>query len=170
VGGLVNFSVINLGCKVNRAESDSIAAGLLEKGHNMVPSSQADVIIVNTCTVTGDAEKKTRKAVRRALRENDHAQVLVTGCAVAIDSNFYENLDARIRVVNKAELTSQSSALRIGDQFPLRVSVKVQDGCNHACTYCIVHVARGKAWSRPIDEILNEVKALEQAGIQEIVL
>lgn len=166
----MKFHVINLGCKVNKAESDTIAANLIAQGHLLVTLTDAETIIVNTCTVTGDAEKKTRKAVRRALRENTTARLLVTGCAVAIDPAFYQQLDPRIRVVEKAVFDSSESALRVGEEFPLRVSLKVQDGCDHACTYCIVHIARGKAWSRPIDEIVTEARNLEEAGIREIML
>lgn len=166
----MRFHVLNLGCKVNKAESDTIAANLIAQGHLLATLEDAETIIVNTCTVTGDAEKKTRKAVRRALRENATARLLITGCAAAIDPMFYQQLDQRIRVVEKAVFDSSESALRIGEDFPLRVSLKVQDGCDHACTYCIVHIARGKAWSRPIDEIVAEARGLEDAGIREIML
>ena len=91
----MNFAVVNLGCKVNRVESDDAAARLALRGVE-TPEASADLIVVNTCTVTGEAEKKTRKAVRRALRANDHARVLVTGCAAAIDAAFYEALDERV--------------------------------------------------------------------------
>lgn len=166
----MRFHIVNLGCKVNKAESDTIAANLIAEGHEPVQINKADAIIVNTCTVTGDAEKKTRKAVRRALRENQNAQLYITGCAAAIDPEFYRALDPRIQIVSKGSLSFSEQALRVGENFPLRVSVKVQDGCDHACTYCIVHVARGKAWSRPEREIIDEVRALEAAGIREIVL
>lgn len=166
----MRFHVLNLGCKVNKAESDTIAANLIAQGHLLATLEDAETIIVNTCTVTGDAEKKTRKAVRRALRENTTARLLITGCAAAIDPMFYQQLDQRIRVVEKAVFDSSESALRVGEDFPLRVSLKVQDGCDHACAYCIVHIARGKAWSRPIDEIVAEARGLEDAGIREIML
>ena len=99
----MNFAVVNLGCKVNRVESDDVAAHLAARGAE-TPEADADLIVVNTCTVTGEAEKKTRKAVRRALRANDRARVVVTGCAAAIDRAFYENLDERVTVLGKAEL------------------------------------------------------------------
>lgn len=166
----MDFHVINLGCKVNKAESDTITAHLLEQGQNLVTLPEADAIYINTCTVTGDAEKKTRKAVRRALRENPSATLYVTGCAAVIDPDFYALLDPRVQVVDKATLLPSEGALRVGENFPQRVSVKVQDGCNHACTYCIVHVARGRAWSRPLNNILSEVRALEAAGIREVML
>ena len=166
----MRFHVVNLGCKVNKAESDSMSAHLLATGNELVGLNEADVIIINTCTVTGDAEKKTRKAVRRALRENTYARVMVTGCAAAISPDFYRALDSRVEIIEKADFLSADPACRTGLAFPARVSVKVQDGCDHACTYCIVHVARGKAFSRPLDEIVAEVKALERAGIREVML
>lgn len=166
----MRFHVVNLGCKVNKAESDSMSAHLLATGNELVSLDEADAIIINTCTVTGDAEKKTRKAVRHALRENTHARVMVTGCAAAISPDFYRALDSRVEIIEKAAFLSTDPACRTGLAFPVRVSVKVQDGCDHACTYCIVHVARGKAFSRPLDEIVAEVKALERAGIREVML
>ena len=74
----MRFSIVNLGCKVNRVESDAVAAQLLERGAEACEPAAADLIVVNTCTVTGEAEKKTRKAVRQALRANDTARVIVT--------------------------------------------------------------------------------------------
>ena len=177
------FHVVNLGCKVNRVESDDFAAALLARGGEAVDAARADLIVVNTCTVTGEAEKKTRKAVRGALRANDHARVIVTGCAAAISPEVFEGMDPRVQVVPKGSmmglLAPEGSSfephgaaplLRVGDEFPTRVGIKVQDGCDNACTYCIVHVARGRAWSRPADEIVSEAVRLAQAGVREIVL
>ena len=174
----MNFAVVNLGCKVNRVESDDAAARLAARGTETA-EADADLIVVNTCTVTGEAEKKTRKAVRRALRANDRARVLVTGCAAAVDAAFYEALDPRVRVVGKARLAEEIEAwcdsegvsaapplLPVGPGFRTRVGVKVQDGCDNACTYCIVHVARGRATSRPADEVVAEA---EIQGCQLIV-
>ncbi len=211
----MNFCVVNLGCKVNRVESDAFAAALLARGGVAVDETQAELIVVNTCTVTGEAEKKTRKAVRRALRSNERAIVAVTGCAVAIDAGFYENMDERVRALAKNELlqlieqngwgeagipcagssvaeesadqraatidpkvdaefsakpSAASAPIRVGEGFRTRVGVKVQDGCDNACTYCIVHVARGRATTRPVDEVLAETVAQVQAGAREIVL
>lgn len=215
----LTFHVVNLGCKVNRVESDDFAARLIARGGVEASLDAADFVIVNTCTVTGEAEKKTRKAVRHALRENGHARVVVTGCAAAIDPATYEAMSERVRIVPKGSMVAyladdafvadlayctscdggirnaaaQSGAdqtaktpevltdlsdevlvgaasLRVGEGFPTRVGVKVQDGCNNACTYCIVHVARGRAWSRPADEIEAEVRTLAAAGAKEIVL
>ena len=178
----MNFAVVNLGCKVNRVESDDAAARLAARGTETA-GADADLIVVNTCTVTGEAEKKTRKAVRRALRANDRARVLVTGCAAAVDAAFYEALDPRVRVVGKARLAEEIEAwcdsegvstapplLPVGPGFRTRVGVKVQDGCDNACTYCIVHVARGRATSRAADDVVRECAEYARAGAGEIVL
>lgn len=186
----MRFCVVNLGCKVNRVESDSFAAALMAAGGVQVGEEDADVIVVNTCTVTGEAEKKTRKAVRRALRVNEAADVVVTGCAVAIDADAYRALDPRVRALGKVELAQAIEAgewgapapheaaaragaaapLPVGEGFRSRVGVKVQDGCDNACTFCIVHTARGRAASRPADEVAAECTALARAGVREIVL
>ena len=172
----MDFSIVNLGCKVNRVESDDVAALLIAKGSKPVALADAQLIVINTCTVTGEAEKKTRKAVRHALRSNDSATVVVTGCAVAIDPTAYEEMSPRVRIVPKGDLMKAVSAagspdsLRLGGSFPTRVGIKVQDGCNNACTYCIVHVARGKAWSRPSSEVIEEALAYGAAGVKEMVL
>ena len=181
----MKFHVVNLGCKVNRVESDDFAATLLSQGAQAVDAAAADLMIVNTCTVTGEAEKKTRKAVRQALRSNDRARVLVTGCAAAIDPETYTAMDERVQVVPKlavhAMLANDAGFeshghdrwgagvehVHVGEEFPTRVGVKVQDGCNNACTYCIVHVARGRAWSRPAEEIVEEVRRTAEAGARE---
>ena len=177
----MNFSIVNLGCKVNRVESDAFAAGLLARGC-VETDGAADVVVVNTCTVTGEAEKKTRKAVRRALRDNPAAQVVVTGCAAAIDADTYLSMDpARVHLAGKLEvdqlldrlvgpLGHGAQVLAVGEGFHTRVGVKVQDGCNNACTYCIVHVARGRATSRNADDVRAECIALARAGVREIVL
>lgn len=195
------FAVVNLGCKVNRVESDGFQASLAARGFAMAPAAQADVVIVNTCTVTGEAEKKTRKAVRRALRASEDATVVVTGCAAVIDPAEFLDMSSRVvvepdksKVVDAAldaiapderthvgcperlnaphvgGASGAATALRVGDAFPTRVGVKVQDGCNNACSYCIVHVARGRAWSRPHAEVVAEAAALARAGVREIVL
>ena len=180
----MNFAVVNLGCKVNRVESDAAAAVLLAQGASPAREEDADLIVVNTCTVTGEAEKKTRKAVRRALRTNPTATVVVTGCAAAVDAAFYESLDERVECVAKAALSARVrklandmgarsplvASLPVGAGFRSRVGGKVQDGCDNACTYCIVHVARGRATSRPADEVTAECVALAAAGVREIVL
>lgn len=175
----MNFALINLGCKVNRVESDAYASALLAQKNTPSSLEDADLIIINTCTVTAEAEKKTRKAVRRTLRINDHAHVVVTGCASAIDPVTYREMSTRICVWEKEELlarlactftTTTKEMLPVGEGFHSRVGVKVQDGCNNACTYCIVHVARGCARSYLCADVVAQCVSLAQAGVREIVL
>lgn len=185
----MKFAIVNLGCKVNRVESDAVAALMLEAGASQASLAEADLVVVNTCTVTGEAEKKTRKAVRHALRESPAARIAVTGCAAAIRPEVFQSMSDRIVCIPKAQLEVEvrrmiesscieqpmphdgvSSVLRLGDGFPTRVGVKVQDGCNNACTYCIVHVARGRAASRAVEDIVAECLAYARAGVKEIVL
>lgn len=179
----MKYAVVNLGCKVNRVESDAFASSLDAHGAKSCDAADADLIVVNTCTVTGEAEKKTRKAVRGALRANDRATVVVTGCAAAIDKDTFLAMDPRVRVMGKAELASlidagawgldaaaHGPALPVGEGYRTRVGVKVQDGCNNACTYCVVHVARGKATSVDPREVVRQCRALASAGVKEIVL
>ena len=169
------FCVVNLGCKVNRVESDSIAASLMSLGGIASDEGDADLVFVNTCTVTGEADKKARKAVRHALKVSGDAPVYVTGCSVAIDGDGYAAIDGRVRVVDRIALTEElarrsSYGLRIGDEFRTRINIKVQDGCDRACTYCIVHVARGRARSMPFDEVIEEARSYLARGAKEIVL
>ncbi|WP_294164888.1 MiaB/RimO family radical SAM methylthiotransferase [Senegalimassilia anaerobia] len=178
----MNFAIVNLGCKVNRVESDSFASGLLARGGVETGPDSADVVVVNTCTVTGEAEKKTRKAVRQALRANLSSDVVVTGCAAAIDADAFTSMDpARVHIAGKAQVDDVLDhlvgpighgvvPLAVGEGFRTRVGVKVQDGCNNACTYCIVHVARGRASSRPAQAVVSECVALAREGVREIVL
>lgn len=182
----MKFHVINLGCKVNRVESDTITAQLIASGATATDDTP-DVIIVNTCTVTGEAEKKTRKAVRRALREHPQAHaVIVTGCAAAISPDEFLSMDDRVRICGKDEVKDVSyEALhetpvipvgisfdhtRFGGAFPTRVGLKIQDGCDGTCTYCIVRIARGESRSRALKDALAEAEALIHAGARELVL
>ncbi len=201
------FHIVNLGCKVNRTESDGCALRLLCAGWNATDLQSANLIVINTCTVTGEAEKKTRKAVRHAITNNTHAKIVVSGCAAQISPETFEEMSSRVLVVPKAKLESTicdiatSYALAMSgadktveaqananktpniqpnnkekfllskkDLFRTRVGVKIQDGCNNACTYCIIHVARGKSYSRPAEDVIDECKMLHKLGVREIVL
>lgn len=182
---LFGYTVVNLGCKVNRVEADGFERLLAERGGVPVAAAAADLIVVNTCTVTGEAEKKTRKAVRHALSTNGGARVVVTGCASELSSETFATMDDRVVVVPKAGADLYLSELEMSGTAPCetpesfsvspadgrtRIGIKVQDGCDNACTYCIVHVARGRATSRPADEVVAEAVALAESGVREIVL
>lgn len=170
------FHVVNLGCKVNRVEADAVAAAFIAHGIRPAEESSADVIVVNTCTVTGEADKKARKAVRHALSCNDRARIVVTGCSVAIEPHVFSDMSDRVRVVQRATLMSEiedgtpEPNMRYGKGFRTRLNIKVQDGCDHACTYCIVHIARGKAKSEPFERVIGEAREYFERGVKEIVL
>ena len=171
------FHIVNLGCKVNRVEADTIRAALISQGSKPVEEEAADLIIVNTCTVTAEADKKARKAVHHALAVNPIAEVIVTGCAAAINADAFSRMDPRVRIVGKqeieesfAQVEDSTRLLRTGSGYNTRVGLKVQDGCDHACTYCIVHVARGRARSMPLESVAGEARAYFEAGVKEIVL
>ncbi len=181
-----HISVVNLGCRVNRVESDRITADLMRLGFAIVEPQDADLIVINTCAVTGEAEAKTRKAVRHALAHPNEPYVLVTGCVVNLHPE--ELLELSDRVI--AEPSKIDVAERVcevlgveSDSVPAcsdgevvdalgrsRLGVKIQDGCNHRCTYCIVWKARGPERSVPVESVLEQVREAQEAGVPEVVL
>ena len=138
----------NLGCKVNSYELDIMRQILRDEGYEEVPfNEQADIYVVNTCTVTNIADRKSRQMLHRAKKQNREAVVIAAGCYVETDP--------------ERQLT---------DPGHTRAYIKIQDGCNQFCSYCIIPFARGRIRSRAEEEILREVKALVEKGIREIVL
>ena len=177
-------SVINLGCRVNRVESDRMERDLSQAGFALVDPDDAELIVINTCAVTGEAEAKTRKAVRHALGRAREPLVVATGCAASLHPEALRDLSDRVAVVpSKVEVVSRALKLlgleesARGDGEPCepafrqaRVGVKVQDGCNNRCTYCIVWKARGPERSVPVATVLDEVRAVCAEGLPEVVL
>ncbi|HET6352289.1 MAG TPA: tRNA (N(6)-L-threonylcarbamoyladenosine(37)-C(2))-methylthiotransferase MtaB [Coriobacteriia bacterium] len=173
-----------LGCKVNRVESEDIAADLLGRGIQLAEEDAASVIVVNTCTVTGEADAKARKAVRQALKAAGEPLVVVTGCLAALDAEGLEALGERViaepdkervasRVAEALGLESEEPhghAVRSGQGFRTRALLKIEDGCDNFCSYCIVPHARGVPCSVPLARIAEQVAALVAAGAAEIVL
>ena len=180
------FFVHNLGCKVNRAESDTITTALLCAGGISGSREDADVVVINTCTVTAEAEAKTRKAIRRVAKDASHPWVIATGCAIAIDKEAYEALGTRV-IAEPDRLCAQQRALELlglssrtddsnevvlcqGDGFHTRRGIKIQDGCDNSCTYCVVRIARGPAVSMSLSDICRQVQGADRQGIREIIL
>ncbi|MBC7316652.1 MAG: radical SAM protein, partial [Chloroflexi bacterium] len=177
-----------IGCKLNQAEVEALARQALAAGHQVVQDpSQADWAIVNTCTVTHVAARKSRQAVRRLHRLNPAMRIAVIGCFAEISPSEAAHLEGVAFVLPNArkeevlqEIASRSGeALAIGRPLgtgaPLpgghtRALVKVQDGCDNTCTYCIVSTARGPSRSRPPEEVFSEVQARLQEGYREVVL
>lgn len=179
--------VVNLGCRVNRVESDRMTADLSAAGFALVDEDAADVVVINTCAVTGEAEAKTRKAVRHALAQPREPYVIVTGCVVNLHPGELTDLSERViaepskvdvarRAVEALGLSAREGLVS-GDSHDLsdllgrsRLGIKVQDGCNNRCSYCIVWKARGPERSVPVESVLEQVRMAERAGIPEVVL
>ena len=184
---LPKVAFINLGCRVNRVETDVIASELTRAGCEVVDQAEADAIVINTCAVTGEAEAKTRKIVRRAARSPKAPFVVACGCAANLageelsalaDNVFVEMSKARVaaRVLSEFGCIPGSVDDR-GDliQTPtptgrMRPGIKVQDGCNNRCSFCIVWKARGPAHSTDPKLVCERVREACAQGAREIVL
>jgi len=182
------------GCKVNQVESEELAARLVAEGDELVrDEDQAQLYVINSCTVTGEADAKVRKGVRHAASLPNVEQVCVTGCAAVMHADELCALSEKVVVENgragtaisrrgpgsiSGEPPEISSPSRNPDtcstifstQFHTRVPVKVQDGCENFCKYCIVPYARGACRSVPLPELVQRVTALAAGGTKEIVL
>ncbi len=178
---------VNLGCRVNRVETDLIANRLERAGCQLVPEDEAELIVVNTCAVTGEAEAKTRKTIRHAAAQPGAPVVVATGCVANLFRGEMEELGPNVLVEpNKAKVPGV--ALRalgldehsVGDDGELAVTptptgrmrpgIKVQDGCDNRCTYCIVWKARGAARSLASQKVVAAVREAVGRGAHEVVL
>ena len=182
--------IATLGCKVNQADSDALAAELGRRGYRIAGSGErAAVCVINTCTVTHVADSKARKLIRRLARDNPGAAVIVTGCyaeraaaelaripgvARVVPNRDKGNL---ARIIEEAASPSETEASGWASTGPrcarpgsVRAFLKVQDGCDHRCSYCIVPDVRGPLRSRPMGEVLSEIRALAAAGAREVVI
>jgi threonylcarbamoyladenosine tRNA methylthiotransferase MtaB len=196
VADKIKVGLTTLGCKVNQCESAALAEDLQQKDYSLVPfNSFADVYIINTCTVTAFSDFQARQLIRRAHRANPQAKIIVTGCYAQIAAADIAALKGVALVVgNDQKYTipellgnggTETCRILVGDIFqqkefrsmPLsrfigrtRAFLKIQDGCNSFCSYCIVPFARGKSRSMPQQEVLGAVANLSGQGYREIVL
>ena len=183
------FYIVTLGCKVNQYETQSLRESWQEQGlievHEPV---EADVLVVNSCAITAKAVADVRATIRKLHRENPSASVVVTGCAAEVMGSDLEQIEGVAQVVRRLEkgsllkresltaLSQESDATKAFPPFSIsdfnrsRAVLKIQDGCSHCCTYCIVPRARGGAVSRPLKEALDEAGRLLEAGFAEIVI
>ncbi|WP_300449714.1 tRNA (N(6)-L-threonylcarbamoyladenosine(37)-C(2))-methylthiotransferase MtaB [Fusobacterium sp.] len=186
-----------LGCKVNQYETESIKNQLIKKGYEEVSfEDKADIYIVNSCTVTSVADRKTRNMLRRAKKINPNGAVIVTGCYAQTNSkellemedidyvigntdksgivNFIEDIENRTMEKLKNHnifLDSEYAEYEFATLREMsRAYVKIQDGCNNFCSYCKIPFARGKSRSRQKNNILKEITKLSQEGFKEIIL
>ncbi len=189
---LVHFQA--LGCRLNEAELESWANDFVERGHRLTTDAdEADVVVFNSCAVTGAAERKSRRQIRRLRRANPRASLVVTGCHASLDPDtvrdglgvdlVVDNRDKDGLVAQTLELpalarraaaTPRQAALDDPNALLLRGRhrgfVKIQDGCRYRCTYCIVTLARGDERSRGEAEIVDEINRLHAGGVDEVAL
>lgn len=193
---LNTFAIHTLGCKVNLFESNVIRNDLILNGLVEVPfDSKADIYIINTCTVTNKADTKSKFYIRKASRTNKDAIVVVAGCMSQINPNLMKELKIDIQIgnkyknsvydllcnykKNKEKILKIENLLRekmfestekISFKENSRAFVKIQDGCNFMCSYCIIPFSRGKQRSNDLNKILDEINYLVDDGFKEIVL
>ncbi|HEY3268047.1 MAG TPA: tRNA (N(6)-L-threonylcarbamoyladenosine(37)-C(2))-methylthiotransferase MtaB [Armatimonadota bacterium] len=190
-------AVATLGCKANQYESGRMAADFAARGYDIVAESEpADILVINTCTVTNVADSKSRRQIRRMKRLNPQALVVATGCAAEIDpAGIAAAAGIDLVVPNRAKASLVGNAIALGARrgYPLptlsedatpanaascrlpslgrtRALLMVQDGCGYKCSYCIIPTARPVRVSRPFDAIIEEAEALAADGYREIVL
>ena len=202
-----NVALHNLGCKVNSYEIEVMQQKLSEKGYSIVPFAPgADIYIINTCTVTNIADRKSRQMLHKAKKMNPDAVVVAVGCYVqtgrdkvemdecidlAIGNNkkkdiveileaFLKERNPKEQVQNKTLQDTTILDINHTDEYEemklyktaehTRAYIKIQDGCNQFCTYCIIPYARGRVRSRKEEDILSEIRGLVSNGYKEVVV
>jgi len=180
-----SFHIVSLGCKVNQYDGQALRERLTALGLAEAPlSARPNVVVVNTCTVTSRADEKCRQRVRAAVKASPGAMVIVTGCGAAVAPERFAAIPGVSLVLAKDELSSLGGVLGgepacRGGTWDLSVSdfgerdrafMKIQDGCDAFCSYCIVPYARGKPRSRPLADIGDEARRLADRGFAELVL
>lgn len=171
----MTIKFVNLGCKVNLHETEQLRKACYEAGFSLVEENEkADLVVINSCTVTHMSDRKSRQQISRAKR--DGSKVVVMGCYVDI----HEEIDADLLIPNEEkdealakilELVAHETWNQTGYTYDkTRAFLKVQDGCNQFCSYCIIPHARGRAKSYPYEQIKQEVVELLEHGFKEIVL
>ncbi len=195
----LTVGILTLGCKVNQYESEAISEAFLARGYHVLPISEnCDAYVINTCTVTAESDRKCRQMIRRAIHRNPQAYILVTGCLGQTDPKQLASIKGvdyicgnakKLSVVDVAdELFKQgykNSTPKILHTAPeahgfepmcisgfdrTRVYIKIQDGCENKCAYCIIPTARGKIRSKAPQDVIDEVCAFAAKGCPEIVL
>jgi threonylcarbamoyladenosine tRNA methylthiotransferase MtaB len=189
----VKYSILTFGCRVNQADSLAVAEDLRRDGAVEAPASAADVVVVNTCSVTASADQGARQAIRRVARDNPAARIVVTGCYATRCAGEVAALPGVVQVIPNsrkaavAEAVAQDTTLATADRYggaggpcgaPLEPGIagrttftlRVQTGCEEQCAYCIIPATRGRGDSLPLPRVLAEIERIVGAGFQEIVL
>ncbi|MDR0677100.1 MAG: tRNA (N(6)-L-threonylcarbamoyladenosine(37)-C(2))-methylthiotransferase MtaB [Holosporaceae bacterium] len=164
--------IITFGCRLNACESDLIKDFMEELGIK-------DFILINTCAVTAEAERKLRQTIRRLYNEDREVKIILTGCASELNPDFYLKMNGIVGIIsNKTKLSkleyskyaTNESLRRNTPSQKIRGFLRIQNGCDHKCTYCVVRLTRGNNVSFHEDEIVNQAKLLLRKGYKEIVL
>ena len=193
----MNIAFCTLGCKVNQYETEAMREAFVKRGHTAVPDSAPfDAVVINSCTVTAESDRKTRQILHRLRKEHPDAAIALTGCMVqafAEESQALKEADiiagntdvSKIVTYVEKFLSDGERIFKVGSHKPeesfntpavtdfaerTRAYIKIEDGCDRFCTYCIIPTARGWVRSKPIDEIKNEAEQLSKNGFIEIVL
>ncbi len=193
----MNIAFFTLGCKVNQFETQALGIMLSELGHSITDDfSSADVIVINTCTVTAVSDHKSRRAIRKLKKDHPHAKIAVCGCLSQINPDSIRSIggvDLICGTSDRREFAKSIDALSIGKQnnftpdnalrrrkfesLPAgglhghtRAMLKIEDGCSNFCSYCIIPYTRGPVRSLPPESVLEEAKRLSDKGYREIVL
>jgi threonylcarbamoyladenosine tRNA methylthiotransferase MtaB len=179
-----------LGCRLNEAELETWAQAFQNKGHAITRNvNDAQMVVINSCAVTQDAVKKSKQLIRRIHRDNPQAKLVVSGCYATLNEAEAAQLmgvDLIVSNSDKNQLVEKTLAELDMDSMPAmstepgeislfsrgrqRAFVKVQDGCRYRCTFCIVTVARGEEYSRPIEDVIDEINNLHKQGINEAII
>jgi len=161
------YAFYTLGCRANQYQTEVIKSQLTTNNSQLTTfDSEADVYVINTCTVTKDADRKSRQAIRRALRQNPKAKIIVAGCYAKLNAEELRKNFPQINISLEPRISFSGS----NPKPRIRTNLMIQDGCEHFCSYCIVPYARGKIKSKPIEEVIEEAKQLVSAGAREIIL
>lgn len=176
------FKIVTLGCRTNQYESQGYTDQLRQMGYQIAgEGEEADLCIVNTCTVTESADSSSRHQIRALLRQNPKAKVAVTGCMAESAPEALLQLGEQVQLIPNQEKEKLIELLFPEEEtlpeFNIqafdahtRAFVKVQDGCNSFCTYCIIPYVRGRSRSRQLSEVVTEVEGLVANGYKEVVL
>ena len=177
----MKYAVVTFGCRVNQADSLMIEDGLQARGGVPSAPEDADIVVVNTCSVTASADQAARQTVRRIARANPGVRVVVTGCYATRQPDEVAALPNVIQVVANARRTtwracSATATVRCGHHLAPGVAgrtaltLRVQTGCDEACSYCIIPRTRGTGRSRPLAAVIEDVRRAVDAGYKEIAI
>ena len=187
---MLTYKIVTLGCKVNQYETQALETFLEQRGC-VRTEGLADVVIVNTCAVTAESGRKSRQAIRHLAKENPGARIAVCGCFSQLEperladlgcdivygTGNHEQLADAIVEGRKESFTDNPFQRRIIEDLPAgavdgrtRAMMKIQDGCDNFCTYCVIPFTRGRVRSLPMEEAAEQARGLETAGFREIVL